>query len=70
MHLIADAKLARSKDGWVDAIGQKFGAGARFHTCSAEDLSAAELLDFLMARGKLDMVGPALSLDARNICQH
>lgn len=70
MHLIADAKLALTKDAWITEIGRKFGATAKFHTCSAENLSAAALMDFLIARGKFDIAGPALSLDATKICQH
>ena len=70
MHLIADAKLALSKDGWITEIGRKFGAGARFHTCSAENMSAGELIDFLNSRGKFVVEGDALSLDAGQICQH
>ncbi|GKP40802.1 hypothetical protein NUKP28_44760 [Klebsiella quasipneumoniae] len=34
------------------AIHRRFGAEARFHTCSAENLSAAELVAFLEQKGK------------------
>jgi len=70
MHLIADAKLALTKAGWITEINRKFGENARFHTCSADHMNATELLDFLSARGKFTAVGDALSLDASEICQH
>ncbi len=70
MHLIADAKIALSKDEWVLEIAKKFGAEARFHTCSASDMTAGALLDFLSARGKLVGTEHSLSLDAAAICQH
>ncbi|WP_228728746.1 YecH family metal-binding protein [Klebsiella grimontii] len=34
------------------AIIARFGKEARFHTCSAENLSAAELVAFLQKKGK------------------
>lgn len=70
MHMIADTKLALSKDEWVREIGKKFGEAARFHTCAAKNLTAAELMDFIGARGKFTGSADALSLDASAICQH
>lgn len=35
----------------VDAIVSKFGADERFYTCSAQGMTAAELVDFLAAKG-------------------
>ncbi|SUG88016.1 putative metal-binding protein [Salmonella enterica subsp. enterica] len=34
------------------AIKARFGERARFHTCSASDMTAAELVAFLAAKGK------------------
>lgn len=34
------------------AITARFGEQARFHTCSAEGMTAAELVAFLAAKGK------------------
>lgn len=34
------------------AIKARFGEQARFHTCSASDMTAAELVAFLAAKGK------------------
>ena len=36
-----------STESLTTAIEQRFGADARFHTCSAENMSAAELVTFL-----------------------
>ncbi|SUX85219.1 putative metal-binding protein [Citrobacter koseri] len=35
------------------AITARFGEQARFHTCSAADMTAAELVAFLAAKGSL-----------------
>ena len=41
-----------TRSSLVTAIEERFGLEARFHTCSAEDMTAAQLVDFLEARGK------------------
>lgn len=71
MHMIAEAGRAFSKAELITEIGVKFGESARFHTCSAEGMTAAELVDFLMARGKFQCSDDqSLTLDASAICQH
>lgn len=52
------------------AIDARFGTEARFHTCSAQDLSAAELIDFLAAKGKFVARGDGFNTAADKICQH
>lgn len=71
MHMIADADHAFSKAELITEIGKKFGENARFHTCSAEGMTAAELVDFLIARGKFQSSDDqSLTLDTSAICQH
>lgn len=70
MHLIADAGRAFTKDELIAEVGRKFGEDARFHTCSAENMTAAELIDFLSARGKFSGTEQAMSIDPASICQH
>lgn len=71
MHMIADAGRAYSKAGLIAEIGTKFGENARFHTCSAEGMTAAELVDFLIDRGKFQSSDEqSLTLDTSAICQH
>jgi probable metal-binding protein len=71
MHMIADAGRSFSKSELIAEIGAKFGEEARFHTCSAENMDAGELVDFLIARGKFHSTDEqALSLDESAICQH
>jgi len=70
MHMIADSKLVLPKDEWVNKIGEKFGEAARFHTCSARNMTASELLDFLGKRGKLTGDAAGVSLETSAICNH
>jgi probable metal-binding protein len=54
------------------AIADRFGPDARFHTCSADDLDAQGLIDFLAARGKFlaDPIVPGLRIDEDAVCNH
>jgi probable metal-binding protein len=54
----------------VEAIRKKFGAQARFHTCSAENLSAEQLVAFLDSKGKLIPQGDGLQTSADLMCDH
>jgi probable metal-binding protein len=52
------------------AIHGKFGPDARFHTCSAENMTAAELITFLADRGKFKGPATGFTVAVENICQH
>ena len=43
---------------------------ARFHTCSAENMTAEELIEFLAQRGKFTAGADGFSVDPSTICQH
>lgn len=51
------------------AIEGKFGEGTRFYTCSAEGLSAGELIEFLEAKGKFSGPADAFVFDPGRMCQ-
>ncbi|WP_312154453.1 YecH family metal-binding protein [Lelliottia nimipressuralis] len=54
----------------VQAIDSRFGNNARFHTCSAENMTAAELVAFLAARGKFIPADEGFSTHVSKICRH
>ncbi len=51
-------------------IKAKFGADARFHTCSAVDLTAEQLVQFLAERGKFVARAEGFTTSESKICQH
>jgi len=53
-----------------EAILKQFGEKARFYTCSAENMTADELIDFLEARGKFRSDGESFTTDPEKICNH
>ncbi|WP_409421847.1 YecH family metal-binding protein [Pseudaeromonas sp. ZJS20] len=70
MHMMLELGGSFSKQSLQAAIEAKFGAEARFHTCSAEGMDAAALIDFLQAKGKFVPQGEGFNTEAERICQH
>jgi probable metal-binding protein len=52
------------------AIHARFGQGARFHTCSADEMDATALIAFLESRGKFLPAGAGFRTEASRICNH
>lgn len=52
------------------AIHARFGEQARFHTCSAENMSAAELVAFLHQKGKFIPQASGFNTAESKICRH
>ena len=53
-----------------DAILERFGSETRFFTCSAEDMTADQLIDFLAQRGKFIEEDGGFNTAPDKICQH
>ena len=71
LHMMEGNSYA-TKQQLVDAIIARFGAEERFYTCSAEDLTAEELVNFLEARGKfMPAAGnDDFTVDITKVCNH
>ena len=52
----------------VAAIRERFGAGAQFHTCSADGMSAEQLIEFLTQHGKLTGTDEGFTVATDRIC--
>lgn len=59
-----------SAEELVAAIVAKFGADERFCTCSASDMTAAELVAFLQKKGKFMPSGAGFTADPSKRCNH
>ena len=53
-----------------EAIEARFGADARFHTCSASGMDVEALIDFLAKRGKFIESEQGFQTRADKICNH
>jgi probable metal-binding protein len=67
--MLASGK-AYTRQSLAQDIVARFGAEARFHTCSAEDLTADQLVGFLEARGKFVPQAGGFQTSADLICNH
>ncbi len=54
----------------ADAIRKRFGADAQFHTCSADGMSAEDLIEFLAQRGKFTGTEAGFTVDPDRVCAH
>lgn len=60
-----------TRESLIQAIVDKFGADARFRTCSAEGLDARQLVDFLEEHGKFMPAGDSgFTVDESKVCNH
>ena len=57
LNLVQEHGEPVSREELLTAIGNHFGETVRFHTCSASDMSAEQLLDMFLEKGKLILEG-------------
>ncbi len=70
MSMMIELKQTFTKESLKEAIDKKFGEEARFHTCSEENMTAVELMDFLESRGKFVDEEGGFSTEEDKICNH
>ena len=54
----------------LEAIIARFGADERFYTCSAENLTAQGLIDFLKDHGKFMPADEGFTVDTTKVCNN
>ncbi len=59
-----------TKETLLEAIIERFGKDERFYTCHAENLTAEELIDFLVTHGKFKPEGEQFTVDSSKVCNH
>ncbi|MCF7733036.1 MAG: YecH family protein [Akkermansiaceae bacterium] len=70
IEMIQAAGHPFTREALLTEIGGRFGADARFHTCSAENMTANDLVEFLAAKGKFFVSEEGLTIDPAKVCQH
>lgn len=70
LNMMIESGEQYTEQSLVQAIDSRFGNNARFHTCSAENMTAAELVAFLAARGKFIPEDEGFSTHVSKICRH
>lgn len=70
MRMMLAGGRSYSRESLCAAIVDEFGAAARFCTCSAEGMTADELVTFLESRGKFVATEAGFTTTADKICDH
>lgn len=65
--MLASGK-AYTRESLQRDIVERFGAAARFHTCSAEGLTTEQLIEFLDQRGKFTGGADGFRTEPARIC--
>jgi len=59
-----------SRDTLLAEIIATFGTQARFYTCSAQNLTAENLVDFLESKGKFTHESDGFKIAPEKVCNH
>jgi probable metal-binding protein len=70
IEMIVDSGRPWKRDELLAAIDSRWGADARFHTCSAEGMDSAALIQFLSMRGKFIESDEGVVMDRSKVCNH
>ena len=70
MHLMLELGGTFTRESLKLAIHERFGSTARFHTCSAEGMTAEQLIDLLEAKGKFIATENGFNTQSDKICSH
>jgi probable metal-binding protein len=69
--MMMESPFPYTRESLAEAIIARFGADTRFYTCSADGMSAAELVEFLASRGKFMPAGDSgFKVNPERVCQH
>ena len=70
MHMMLEQEEGFSRESLTRAIIDRFGADAKFCSCSAASMDVSKVIDFLESRGKFVARGDGFSTLESNICDH
>jgi len=70
MQMMVQSGKHYTRASLIEDIEQNFGKEATFYTCSAFNMTAAELIDFLDSRGKILTMQDGFITDPDKICNH
>ncbi|BAX54534.1 DUF2492 family protein [Photobacterium damselae subsp. piscicida] len=70
LHKLLDENKHYTPASLMAEIEAEYGADVRFHTCSQQDLTLQQLLDFLLAKGKIMLVDEELTANPARMCHH
>lgn len=70
MEMMLASPHSYTKNSLCEAITIKFGEEARYYTCSQENMTAEDLVDFLESRGKFVETDTGFNTRPDKMCNH
>lgn len=70
MRMMLEMDAAFSRESLAKAIVERFGADARFHSCSQSGMGVSAVIDFLESRGKFVARSDGFNTAQDRICAH
>lgn len=70
MKMMIESGATYTRDTLRAAMVERFGEEARYHTCSAQDMTAETLIVFLAERGKFIAGDEGFRTQPDRICNH
>lgn len=70
MHMMLEQEGGFSRESLSQAIIERFGADAKFHSCSQSGMDVQAVIDFLESRGKFVALADGFNTAQDKICNH
>ena len=70
MQMMLEQDAVFSRESLGQAIIERFGANARFHSCSASGMDVHTVINFLESRGKFVVRDDGFNTEKDKICNH
>lgn len=70
LEILLAAPSPMTRAALLQTTEEEFGADARYHTCSADDMTIEELLQFLLERRKITEADGYLTAHREEMCDH
>ena len=70
LKMVLESEKALPREQLIQAMEAQFGADSQFHTCSVQELSANDLLELFLGKGKLVEGAEGITADASKMCSH
>lgn len=70
MEMMLSSNRSYSKNSLCEAIADRFGKEARYYTCSQDNMTAEDLVDFLESKGKFIETDTGFNTSPDKMCDH
>lgn len=68
--MLQESTSFHTRESLAAAIMARFGAGTRFHTCSAQRMTPLQLVEFLAMHGKIVHAAGGFVVNPERVCRH